>query len=456
LKGTALRCTLGVAFSMASMPWLQSLRVHHSLDASLRRLLGLVIFLVAALVSGTWVRRMLDFWHVVWYLRPQDLAAEQVKLVIAQDLVIVLFMPTASLIVCQWCLRRRRKTEVSNSLRALEEALWRGDSEKEQLTRACLEERGLSSVNLSREVEEIRRRQSQEAGVSVAYLLSEEFLELARARTNLDNPTFLQMKDAFWVGEDAVGKDVLCPRDGRPGCALVDTLHPKHRRRCTHFLSWVWRYDILLVREALLIWTEEEGLDPNEIFLFMCFFVNNQFRILIEGTQSGSDDLETTFEQNLRRIGRLIALLDHWEEPLYLSRIWTIYEQYVAAKLQLPVTIILDRKAGESLIKELDRGKEGILHITGTLCHVRAELAEASVKADEEHVKAMICSTMGFDYVNNRVRHSMTDWVSCVLKRHMDQLVANVCPTPAEQVRRVSCTQLPAATGLGALEVESE
>ena len=57
----------------------------------------------------------------------------------------------------------------------------------------------------------------------------------------------------------------------------------------------------------------------------MCFFVNNQFRMLVECSQSGADNLEQVFEANLKRIGKVVALLDHWDKPLYLSRVWTIF-----------------------------------------------------------------------------------------------------------------------------------
>ena len=45
------------------------------------------------------------------------------------------------------------------------------------------------------------------------------------------------MTQAFWLGDTPLGKDVRCPRDGRPGCALVDLLPPQHRQMQDHFMS---------------------------------------------------------------------------------------------------------------------------------------------------------------------------------------------------------------------------
>ena len=70
-------------------------------------------------------------------------------------------------------------------------------------------------------------------------------------------------------------------------------------------------------------------------YFYVCFFVNNQFRILLEQTAAGSDNLEAVFEDNLKRIGKMVAILDTWERPVYLTRIWTVFEQFVASTIQI-------------------------------------------------------------------------------------------------------------------------
>ena len=46
-------------------------------------------------------------------------------------------------------------------------------------------------------------------------------------------------------------------------------------------------------------------------------FTNNQFRIIVEGTQDGSSDLEVVFETNLMRIGSLVT------EFVQVRKLWT-------------------------------------------------------------------------------------------------------------------------------------
>merc|ERR1711871_1388385 len=168
---------------------------------------------------------------------------------------------------------------------------------------------------------------------------------MAKQKSGMTHPAFYDLKDSFFFGSDALGQSQMCPRDGRDGCALVDFLPREHRGRCTHFLSWTWGYKVSLVQEAVLNWTLAFILSQKATFLYCCFFCNNQYRILVEGTGAGSENLEDVFEQRLTSIGRVVALLDTWDTPRYLTRIWTIYEQYTAAKLDIEVTMILPEDA---------------------------------------------------------------------------------------------------------------
>ena len=88
----------------------------------------------------------------------------------------------------------------------------------------------------------------------------------------------------------------------------------------------------------------------SDVFFFMCFFVNNQFRIIVEESSTGSENLEAVFESNLKRIGRMVAILDSWDQPVYLSRVWTVYEQFVASTIQIEAL----QHCGGKLLKPTD------------------------------------------------------------------------------------------------------
>uniref|UniRef100_A0A7S1LIX5 EGF-like domain-containing protein n=1 Tax=Alexandrium catenella TaxID=2925 RepID=A0A7S1LIX5_ALECA len=268
---------------------------------------------------------------------------------------------------------------------------------------------------------------SEHAGISAAYLLSKEFSDMARKRSGKEDPSFYDLTDAFFLGEDAIGACTVCPRDGKLGCAFVDTLPAKHRRRCTHFLSWWWGYTLSLVQDALRQFLIDSELDGEEVFFSMCFFVNNQYRILVNKDRTGSENLAHTFEDNLTRIGHVVALLDTWDGPRYLSRIWTIFEQATAMKLNVPVTIILPTAESQSLLRQLELGKEGIVRVRTAMTKVDSKMAQATVQEDEDAVKTLIKSTFigGFKYVDAQIVKFMVHWMGKEMEAHLNTFILN-------------------------------
>ena len=89
---------------------------------------------------------------------------------------------------------------------------------------------GWTADAVERQVKEIRARHSHQAGVSMAYLLR-DFVQLAQEKSGEVDPTFLRLKEVFWLADHKLGQDRYCPRDGKLGCALVDMLPFQHRRK---------------------------------------------------------------------------------------------------------------------------------------------------------------------------------------------------------------------------------
>ena len=233
----------------------------------------------------------------------------------------------------------KKKTDgVEKLVQDMDDELW---NEQEDTVQKFLPKFALfewSKDRVEQKVQEIRVLHSYHAGVSMAYLLH-DFVHLAQQRSQEVDPTFLRLKEVFWLCKDKVGQDLYCPRDGKLGRALVDLLPPKHRQRQNYFMSWSWQYSVGQVRDALQLW--KAPMAAENVFFYMCFFVNNQFRLIVDGTPAGSDNLEEVFEENLRRCGQMVAILDGWHQPRYLRRVWTIYEQYVACSLKIDVAFVM-------------------------------------------------------------------------------------------------------------------
>lgn len=322
----------------------------------------------------------------------------------------------------RWRKLRERLGKVESIMRGLEWELW--DEQPDTVARyvTILEALDVSAAEVFEKIANIRAAQSLRSGVSLRYLLSSDFARLASDRTGERNPTFNRMKETFWLQGDPIGQSIICPRDGRLGCALVDWLPRADRREQTHYLSWTWMYSLEKLRSALEMFASS-CIESHQVFFYMCFFVNNQFRIVRDRSVSGSQDLEHTFRQNLTRTGHVVAVLDTWHEPIYLTRIWTVYEQFVACTLQVPMTFVMPEASMASLQLKILQGEVGLKEVTDSVCNVNSAMAEAWDSRDEAKVKATIQDTVGFEYVNRHVRKAMLQWIGTVVREQFQNLV---------------------------------
>jgi hypothetical protein len=286
-------------------------------------------------------------------------------------------------------------------------------------------------LDLDAKVASIRKEQSEARGVTLSYLLSDEFEKLARTASGLSDPNFHDLVQPFFFGPNAIGRDKICPRDGQKGCALVDSLPCSHRKRCTHFLSWTWSSKLNVVREALRRWAHKSSSNPADVSFFMCFFVNNQYRILApEASAAGSHSLGETFERNLLRTKHMVALLETFDRPTYLTRIWTIFEQFTAMRLGVEVEVALPQLPSDSLIAEFERGRDGIMRVRDAVSTVDSAGARASDPTDELNVKNAIRHSVGFKEVDEAIKRVMCEWVHTELRIHMDRIMRDVSGQP--------------------------
>jgi len=239
------------------------------------------------------------------------------------------------------------------------------------------------------------------------------FPNFARAATSEQNPSFYSIAPKLTYGDASPGRNKCCPRDGRLGCSYVDSLSRACKRKATRFVSWVWGYALNDVTSALESWCDNENLDPSDQFLWLCFFCNNQFRILLEQSSDGCDELDKVFGDRLVTIGKVLVIMDSWQEPRYIQRIWCVFESYMADRSGVPFQVILPHTQNQAMLRELQVGNlAGVIDAFGI---VDVERAKASVKADEEKVKSMIQQNSGYDHVNTVVQESLLQWMGAQL-----------------------------------------
>eukprot|EP00931_Biecheleriopsis_adriatica_P032310 TRINITY_DN1886_c0_g2_i2.p1 TRINITY_DN1886_c0_g2~~TRINITY_DN1886_c0_g2_i2.p1 ORF type:complete len:815 (+),score=112.34 TRINITY_DN1886_c0_g2_i2:135-2447(+) len=371
-------------------------------------------------------------------------------------------------LLCIYCKRRRKARELQELQEALrarkEERDWKGlwaykhahvRAKPLKLTR---KERAVNEV-----LEEVHK-QSTSLGISITYVLGafrermKELVEQSEWRQgpygpwllqscilafggsleappaewrNADkadapnDPNFIQIAPLVAFGPDAPGFNLICPRDGEEHCSIVDAVFSQgDSGEANQFLSWVWQYRVSTVVEALTAWSneahivfqEDEGCvtriisHHEKVSIWWCFFCNNQYRILADCHKKSTKELSDAFGLNVRRVGKMWMLLDDLHEPMYLSRIWCIFEVFVARKYDVPCRAIVSHGFGTHPIEKIDE-----LFDT---CKVDAAAARASMKEDEDGIKNLIEDEFGsFDAVNLAVERQLNMVVLDSLRR---------------------------------------
>ena len=136
-----------------------------------------------------------------------------------------------------------------------------------------------------------------------------------------ENPNFYQLAGLLAYGPHALGKGQICPRDGRADCSLVDALRKQNKSgQANWFLSWAWSYSLDVVRNALARWWDShaavvasEACPTGSVYLWWCFFVNNQFRMLEDGITQDTDSLLRVFAEPLERAGKVLMCMDNFQ-----------------------------------------------------------------------------------------------------------------------------------------------
>jgi len=241
----------------------------------------------------------------------------------------------------------------------------------------------------------------------------QQWLQASKVNPPSD-PNFHQLAPLLGFGKESPGFGKICPRDGRPHCSYVDGIRNRHcSGKATHFLSWVWSYNLSLPLKALQHWAAKNPWERHHVNIWWCFFSNNQFRILQEGEARSTKELAVAFGNNVKAIGKAWMLMDRLQESTYTSRIWCVFEVYVARKHDVPITILLDPEQQDTCGNNINSLEE-----LDEACRVHAEKATASYAQDEEGIKQEILEQFGsFDEVNAVVEKEMCSVVMDTLRR---------------------------------------
>lgn len=266
-------------------------------------------------------------------------------------------------------------------------------------------------------------------GVSVHWLQT-GFMDEVRSANLDESSTIYDIEDLSSGAAPGVirskGETVTSPRDGRKGAAYVHCLEGEDNvGEASFMLSYSWGYKIGDIIETLTSHCKANKLNPKRTYVWLCCLCINQHRV-VEQTKNkqakGSGmlsvaavDFYTEFRERVTGIGQLLAMMAPWNDPLYLKRIWCIFEIYTASQHGLEISIAMPGREKQKMEQDLvgENGKLDALY--EALSNTRVEKAGATCKEDRDTILGMVKQQPGFTVLNNKVNELLRRWVRGVI-----------------------------------------
>lgn len=130
---------------------------------------------------------------------------------------------------------------------------------------------------------------------------------------SLQDPAEATVGHAVQAVAKPCGAQQKCPRDGKMGCAYVDTLQDRDDvGRADALLSYTWQYKVKSVGAALTRWAETAQREEKRTYIWICSLCLNQHRM---ATAQTPEALANEFGPRVLAIGRVLPMLEPWRKP---------------------------------------------------------------------------------------------------------------------------------------------
>lgn len=221
------------------------------------------------------------------------------------------------------------------------------------------------------------------------------------------------------------GTDIVCPIDGKLGAAYVHCIGKgddssmvveEHVGTANFMLSYAWGYKYIDIVDTLTSFCDDQSLDPKKTFVWICAFCNNQHRIGTQGVVA-FETFQEIFQQRVKGIQHVLAMMTPWNDPGYLKRVWCIFEAYNAyADDHCTLKIIMPPRDEDSLIQAVMKpadggGRNGLDDLFDVLANTKVESAEATSRLDKENILRLVEEGPGAHELNLEINNLLRTWI---------------------------------------------
>ncbi len=215
-------------------------------------------------------------------------------------------------------------------------------------------------------------------------------------------------------------KMYLRPRTSRLRCSVTEELAASessshHVGPATWFISHTWSNSFADTLEAILNFFEGRS-DSASAKLWMDIFVDSQ-HVTNTGPSKDPSWYMSTFKTSISRIGRLLLVVDVWDNPTALRRAWCVLELHAIAEKKASG----DGNFAAAFTRlEKSRFSDGFRKDTGAyyrmLGTLNAENSTCSRPDDRDRIHASIRSSVGFATLGRMIFRVLEEWMEGELR----------------------------------------
>merc|ERR1712066_1080280 len=102
-----------------------------------------------------------------------------------------------------------------------------------------------------------------------------------------------------------------------------------------HMLSYTWQYKVEDIVSVLEQFCRDKTMHEERVVVWICCFCINQHRIKQvqdHGEQVKFEDFKRLFAERVSGIGNIIAMMEPWDDPKYVHRVWCNFELFTAVQ----------------------------------------------------------------------------------------------------------------------------
>ena len=220
----------------------------------------------------------------------------------------------------------------------------------------------------------------------------------AKNKERLQGKTTLQVRDEIIKGLTASTKssysDVFAAEPGTFGPANL-------------FVSHAWSYNFMEdLIDSLCASLEQQRAPPEGWFLWIDIFVVCQW---VDPPKAGDSVaaarnfkiFSQAFLDVLKEIGQAVFILSPWDQPVWMMRVWCLFEFYVVWLHQVKFEFIMPPSQRKRFLVLLGEDQSDFL---GLVSKMDIEKASAFSKYDEDQIKNLVRTDLGgFSKLNESV-----------------------------------------------------